>query len=227
MNKNSKLNIIKKYWQDSPELFSEKYKTTPVQLLSPVNWFLLARRRKALQMAGDVKDKKILDVGCGSGVFMIELINRGAYVVGIDYSPKMLDLAKQELNSNKILQKNYSLKKTSATKLPYKNGEFDLILATGLTDYLTDEEDQKFLNEAARVLKEDGKIIVSFPVNGSPFAFIRSGIGLKIRQRLFKLPPIHNAFSIQKIKKFFKNAGLKEQNKYKIFQTMWLVEASK
>lgn len=227
MNKDPKLSIIKKYWQSSPELFSEKYKTNFVQLFSPVNWFLLARRKKALLMCGNVKNKKILDVGCGSGVFIIEFIKRGAYVVGIDYSQKMLDLAKQELKLNNISEKNYSIKKASATKLPYKENEFDLILATGLTDYLTDEEDQEFLNEASRVLKRDGKIIVSFPIEKSPFAFVRSGIGLKIRQKLFKLPPIHNKFSAQKIKKFFKIAKLTEKNKYKIFQTMWLVEASK
>lgn len=227
MNKDSKLTIIKNYWQNSPEMFSEKYKTNLSQFSSPVNWFLLARRRKALQMAGDVKDKRILDVGCGSGVFMIEFIKRGAYAVGIDYSQKMIDLAKAELKTNKIPEKDYALKKASATKLPYKKSEFDLILATGLTDYMTDEDDQKFLNEASRVLKRGGRIIVSFPVEKSPFAFIRSGVGLKLRQKLFKLPPIHNQFSAEKIKKFLKTAGLREISKNKIFETMWLVKATK
>ena len=139
----------------------------------------------------------------------------------------MLDLAKQELKSNKISPKNYSLKKANATKLQYKEEEFDLILATGLTDYLTDQEDQQFLKEATRVLKKGGSIIVSFPVEKSPFAFIRSGFGLKIRQKLFKLPPIHNEFSSPKIKKFLTQSGLIEKNKNKIFGTMWLVKAIK
>lgn len=227
MTKDSKLTIIKKYWQNSPELFSEKYKTNLSQLASPVNWFLLARRKKALQMSGNVDGKRILDVGCGSGVFMIEFIKKGAYVAGIDYSQKMIDLAKAELNTHKISEKKYQLKKAGATKLPYKKSEFDLILATGLTDYMTDEDDQQFLNEASRVLKKGGRIVVSFPVEKSPFAFVRSGLGLKLRQTLFKLPPIHNQFSAQKITRFFKIAGLKEISKNKIFETMWLVEATR
>lgn len=226
MDKDSKLNTIKKYWLNTPELFSEKYETDLLKLLSPVNLFLLARRKKALQMCGEVNGKKILDVGCGSGVFMIELIIRGAFVVGTDYSQKMLNIAKKELISKNISKTTYILKKADATKLPFKENYFDLILATGLTDYLTDIQGQVFLKEASRILKNDGKIIVSFPIESSPLAFVRFGLGLKIRQKIFKLPPIQNQFSSKKIKRFLANANLKEKYKCTIFKTMWLVEAT-
>src|SRR3989304_9892130 len=156
-NKISKLITIDKYWINTPELFSEKYRKNLFKLLSPVNLFLLSRRKKVLELSGNVKDKKILDVGCGSGIFVMDFVKGGAKVFGIDYSQKMLDLAKKELDFYKIPKGKYVLKKADATNLPFRNNTFDLLLATGLTDYLTDEQDQKFLKEAARVLKQSGK----------------------------------------------------------------------
>lgn len=223
--KKSKLNIIRKYWLNTPEFFSEKYQTSFIQSLSPVNAFLITRRKKVLELAGDAKDKKILDVGCGSGIFMIDFTKMGAVVTGVDYSQKMLDIAQKELENHKIPRNKYFFKKADATKLPFKDKSFDIVLATGLSDYLTDQENGKFIKETARVLKKDGKLIVSFPVEKSPFSFVRSGLGLQIRQKFFKLPPIQNEFSLGKIRKFLEKAGLKDVKRTKIFTTMWIVVA--
>lgn len=226
MKKNNlNFSVIQKYWQKTPEFFSEKYQTNFTKLILPVNLFLFLRRNKVIKLASNVKGQKVLDVGCGSGVFMIDFAKRGAFVVGVDYSQKMLDIAKKELDIFKIPKSKYILKKADATKLPFAHNEFDLIIATGLTDYLTDQEDQIFLQEAARVLKKNGTLIVSFPVENSPFSFVRSGVGLKIRQKVFKLPPINNSFSLEKVRNFLGNTGLEEIEHHKILTTMWLIVA--
>lgn len=226
MARNSpKLSIIKKYWQNTPGFFSEKYQTNFLNLASPVNLFLYLRRKEALKLAGSVKGKKILDVGCGSGIFLLEFIKMGATVVGIDYSQRMLSMAEAELKQYKIPKNKYKLILANATNLPLKNRDFDLVLATGLTDYMTDRDDLKFLKEVARVLKPNGSLIVSFPVEKSPFSFMRRGMGLVIRQKVFKLPPIHNEFTLEKIKRFLKKVNMKYEKTHKIFATMWLVLA--
>lgn len=218
--------LIKKYWLDTPERFFEQYRTPTLKLVSPVNLFLHARRRKVLELIGDVSGKRVLDVGCGSGVFIVELTKRGAYVVGIDYSDKMLEEAKRQLNYFKIPNSKYTLKNADATKLPFKNGEFDVILATGLTDYLSVEQNKLFIREAKRVLlSKKGKLVVSFPDAESPFSFLRSGVGLKIRQKIFNLPPIENSFTKDRIKNLLAAVKLKGQSFDKIFSTMWLVVA--
>lgn len=217
--------LIKRYWQDTPERFFEKYQTPPLKLVFPVNLFLHARRRKALELIGDVYGKRVLDVGCGSGVFIVELIKRGAYVIGIDYSKKMLEEAQKQLNHLKIPKSKYTLKNADATNLPFKNGGFNVILATGLTDYLSDQQNKLFIKEAKRVLAKEGKIIVSFPVAESPFSFLRRGLGLKIRQKLFNLPPIENSFSKDRIRSHLATVNLKAESFHKIFSTMWLVVA--
>jgi ubiquinone/menaquinone biosynthesis C-methylase UbiE len=55
------------------------------------------------QQAGDVTGKKILDVGCGSGVYAVDFARRGAQrVVGIDLSNNMLKLARQEAEQHRV-----------------------------------------------------------------------------------------------------------------------------
>ena len=220
-----KVGIIKKYWQNTPERFFEQYNISPFKLFSPVNLFLHSRRGKILTLAGEVTSKKILDVGCGSGVFMAEFIKRGAHVTGVDYSERMLKEAVKQLNQFKISKSKYLLKNADAVKLPFKDKKFDIVLATGLTDYLTNAENRLFIKEAKRVLKPKGIIIVSFPVEGSPFSFLRKGAGLKIRQKQFKLPPIKNSFSIERIRGLLKSVKLKDIERHKIFSTMWLIVA--
>lgn len=218
-------NKIKKYWLDTPELFSEQYKFSLFNLLSPTKTFLHSRRKKVLSLVGNVKGKKILDVGCGSGIFMIDFAKMGAKVVGIDYSDKMLNSAKRELSRFKIPKSDFQLKRANAVSLPFKDKKFDVILASGLTDYLTMSENKKFIKEASRVLKKNGTLIVSYPIKESPVAFLRSGIGLWLRKKFLGLPPLTTSLSISDIKSLFDEAGLKDTQHRKVFYTMWIIKA--
>jgi SAM-dependent methyltransferase len=46
-----------------------------------------------LELLGDVAGRRILDAGCGPGLYAAELVGRGAEVVGFDASPEMVRLA--------------------------------------------------------------------------------------------------------------------------------------
>ena len=116
-----------------------------------------------LSILRDLKGKKVLDVGCGSGVFVVEFVKRGASVIGIDYSKKMIKLAENETEKYKLPKNKFKLQIAGATNLPFKNNYFDIILATGLTDYLSDLENEKFIKEASRTIKKGGHLLVSFP----------------------------------------------------------------
>jgi len=220
-------NKIRKYWIDTPELFSERYGFSVFNLLSPTKAFLHSRRKKVLSLVGNLKGKQILDVGCGSGIFMIDFIEMGAKVIGVDYSNKMLDLAKKELLKSKIPASRFQLKKANAVSLPFKDKKFDVILASGLTDYLTMSENKKFIKEASRVLKKNGTLIVSYPIKESPVAFLRSGIGLWLRKKFLGLPPLTTSLSIFDIKSLLDEAGLKDTQHRKVFYTMWIIKAKR
>lgn len=217
---------IKDYWINTPERFSEQYETTK-NFISPTKAFLHSRRKKVLALAGDVKGKKILDVGCGSGVFMIEFAKKGADVVGIDYSGIMLDIAKRELKRHQVPKDKYNILKADATKLPFAKSEFDIVLATGLADYLSASQNKLFIKEVARVMKKDGILICGFPVRESPVAFLRSGVGLWVRKKFMKLPPIQSWFSIEEIRSLLREGNLKDVKQDKVFYTMWIILAKK
>jgi len=53
-----------------------------------------------LDLIGDVRNQRVLDVGCGTGRYCELLAKRGAKVVGIDSSAKMLEYAKRKITPN-------------------------------------------------------------------------------------------------------------------------------
>ena len=216
---------IQDYWIKTPDLFAEKYTSPLLAVFSPANAFLQSRRKKVLALVGDLRDKKVLDVGCGSGIFMVDFIKRGAMVTGVDYSQKMLEMAKNLLNQQKISSSRYWLVKAEATNLPFKKREFDIILATGLADYLSQAQNELFLLQASKVVKKNGLLICGFPIKESPVGFLRYGFGLWLREHLFKLPPIESYFSLSEIRAMLKKADLKETKHLKVFSTMWIIVA--
>jgi 2-polyprenyl-3-methyl-5-hydroxy-6-metoxy-1,4-benzoquinol methylase len=54
-------------------------------------------RPATLSLLGDVAGKRVLDAGCGPGIYAEELVARGAEVVGFDASGRMVELARKRL----------------------------------------------------------------------------------------------------------------------------------
>ena len=78
--------IIKK-WDEASEawLLSLKNNTWRNRLLLPI----------LMNVLGDVKNKRILDSGCGEGEYSRKLAEKGADVLGIDGSPNLIQAAKE------------------------------------------------------------------------------------------------------------------------------------
>jgi len=105
-----------------------------------------------LSFLKNVKGKKILDLGCGTGIYTKILKKRGAKVYGVDISPEMIEIAKREV-------KGVEFKVGSAVDLPYKSGTFDMVLASLVIHYFPSLD--KAFSEIRRVLKKDGIFIFS------------------------------------------------------------------
>ncbi len=60
------------------------------------------------KLLGDVKNKKLLDIGCGSGIYAKQLSRKGAIVKGFDVSAKMLAIARKN-NPNLDLRERLGL----------------------------------------------------------------------------------------------------------------------
>lgn len=52
------------------------------------------------RLPDDLKGRRILDAGCGTGALSVELAKRGAHVIAIDLSPNLIELAKERYEAN-------------------------------------------------------------------------------------------------------------------------------
>ena len=126
---------------------------------NPQGWFYneLLEMPATLKLLGNVKGKKILDFGCGSGIYAKLLTKKGAKVKGFDLSPEMLAIAKKENPGLDLIE-------GSGYKIPFKE-KFDIVLASLVVHYLKDWN--KMLREIKKVLKKEGYFIFS---TGNPVA---------------------------------------------------------
>ncbi len=110
------------------------------------------------EQAGDVTGKKILDVGCGSGVYSVDFARRGAgRVVGVDFSGNMLKLARLEAEQHGVADRCEFIQ-ADFLELDLKD-KFDVSVAMGVFDYVPDQV--TFLRKMVALTA--GKVIVAFP----------------------------------------------------------------
>ena len=111
-------------------------------------------KKFALKELNLTKNKKLLDLCCGTGD-IIEILskqNLNLEITGADFSEKMLNIAKQ-----KFADDNIHFINADATKLPFKNNSFDIItMFFGLRNI---ENTDGAINEILRVLKSEGEYL--------------------------------------------------------------------
>lgn len=104
---------------------------------------------------GQKKYKTIVDAGCGNGYLLNKLAKISTYVVGLDYSDKLLKASKERIKGSK----NISLLKADLTqRLPIKDNSTDVVIANMVLQYLPQLE--SFAKECYRILKPGGLLLI-------------------------------------------------------------------
>jgi len=209
------------YWQQTPQLFENRYQEGGK--LDFVSRFLGDRFSKIEPLLLIKAEEKVLDIGCGSGSFLKLAMQKGAKVVGLDYSAKTLVLARENLKS--FPESDYRLIQADACALPFEDESFDWVLVIGLLDYLY--ETSAVLNEISRCLKNGGQAIITAPKKYSLFFFLRGTIGSFIRAKVLRIPPIIKWFDKSELFQLFKENNLKVGNLESIQFTMWISKIKK
>ena len=114
-------------------------------------------------LLGDVKDKVVLDYGCGDGINTLLLLRRGACVKALDISPELIDLARKRLEVNEI-NGDVEFIVGSAHDIPLPNKSVDIVFGMAILHHLDLELSVK---EVKRVLKNGGRAIFNEPVRNS------------------------------------------------------------
>jgi ubiquinone/menaquinone biosynthesis C-methylase UbiE len=136
------------------------------------------------------RGKNVIDIGCGTGEFTLEVAATARHVVGIDFSTRALAKALENQRSKAV--SNVEFKFSRADKLPYSEESFDH--AVSRRGPMLDT--QESIREVYRVLRKDGQILAQeigerdkqnwaelFGARGQMYPFGVS-IGRELRKRL-------------------------------------------
>lgn len=98
-----------------------------------------------------VVGEKVLDIGCGTGIYVDYLAKKGKKATGVDFVKEFIDYAKKHYQGEFLVANAY--------KLPFKDKLFDTVIMFDILEHLENEE--KALKEAQRVGRE--RIILIVP----------------------------------------------------------------
>lgn len=121
-------------------------------------WFQEPRGKQVLslekyllrQLVKPLPGERLLEVGCGTGIFLEWFRDLGYFVTGLEPSPYMLDIARHKLGSN------VSLYRGTAEDLPFDDNEYDVVAIITTLEFVDDPP--AALHEAIRVARK--KLIV-------------------------------------------------------------------
>lgn len=106
----------------------------------------------------DLAKRRILDVGSGSGRFLLEAARKGATAVGLEYNPANVEKTLQQAVAEGL---SVDVRQGAAEHLPYADNSFDFVDACEVIEHV--ESPELLLGEAARVLEADGLMYLSVP----------------------------------------------------------------
>ncbi|MBW3018034.1 class I SAM-dependent methyltransferase, partial [Candidatus Woesearchaeota archaeon] len=126
---------------------------------------------------------KLLNAGCGDGLFDYFLKKKVKNLVSFDINEGDIQIAKA-LNPDKKI--TYYI--GTAEKVPYNSDTFDCIICVDVLEHI--KEDMRAIKELVRVLKKKGKLIITvpsknFPLTYDPINYVLNRMGTKLRMGIW------------------------------------------
>lgn len=131
--------------------------------------------RFALQSMGDLKGKKILDLGCGAGETAVYFALQGAIVCACDVAEGLLAVAGRLAEKFGV---SIKLDTASSGALPYPDGSFDYVFGNGVLHHV---DLPSTATEVHRVLKPGGKAFFIEPLPYNPVIHVYRAMAAKVR----------------------------------------------
>jgi ubiquinone/menaquinone biosynthesis C-methylase UbiE len=118
-------------------------------------------RRRVLELAKVKDGASILEVATGTGVQIVSLASRNpsGRTVGVELAPRMLAQTHKRLRAAGL--GSVEVVRASALTLPFEDESFDLIVNAYMLDLLAHEDIARALAEFKRVLRPNGRLVLS------------------------------------------------------------------
>lgn len=116
-------------------------------------------KHHSYKLLGNIKNKKVLDLGCGNGLDLLQLrlyTGEEGELIGIDKNTNLLREAKRSLSKTNF--NNVELIHADAENIPFEDGYFDAIRVERVFQHL--ESPMKVMQQINRVLKRNGQLVI-------------------------------------------------------------------
>lgn len=122
--------------------------------------------------AGGLKNKKVLDVGCGGGILTEALAVKGAKAIGIDLAEASLEVAREHAQTSKLkLEYRNITAEALAEEMP---GAFDLVCCLEMLEHVPAPE--QVIEACAKLTKPGGTLVFS-TINRNPKSYALAILG--------------------------------------------------
>lgn len=101
----------------------------------------------------DLRGRRLLDAGCGTGLFSQAAVERGADVTSLDVGPELLEQVARKCESRRVVG--------DVAAMPFGDGEFDIVVNTEVIEHTPDPE--RAVRELVRVLAPGGTLVITTP----------------------------------------------------------------
>lgn len=145
---------------------------------------LVLRHQYILDLLKCKEGGTILDIGCGPGEMLRDLLEKGFAVHGVDISEGMLRVASDNLADNDGKRK-FTLQCGNIEALHFRDKSFDAVICAGVIEYL--DSDDVALQELNRILKNNGSLIITVRNKACPFRVLDILID-KLKEHLPRIP---------------------------------------
>ncbi len=116
-----------------------------------------------------IRGLDVLELGCGLGDLLADMLKAGYNCRAIEHSPEMLAAARATLRRRKVGQPTWVIQGV-AQHLPFRDASFDTVVSTFPSEYIYDPDT---IAEVERVLRPGGRLIVIEGANLLPVGFLQ------------------------------------------------------